>query len=192
MEYDKKTTSDIAECYARILQFVGEDPYREGLEKTPVRAAKAIQFITQGYHQNAEDIIKSALFKEDYSEMVLVKDIELYSMCEHHLLPFFGKAHVAYIPNGYVVGLSKIARVVDVFSRRFQVQERLTQQILDVLQNTLNPLGVGVVIEARHMCMMMRGVEKQNSITTTSGFKGQFLKAETRMEFLQLINGSKH
>lgn len=192
MEYDKKTTSDIAECYARILQFVGEDPYREGLEKTPVRAAKAIQFITQGYHQNAEDIIKSALFKEDYSEMVLVKDIELYSMCEHHLLPFFGKAHVAYIPNGYVVGLSKIARVVDVFSRRFQVQERLTQQILDVLQNTLNPLGVGVVIEARHMCMMMRGVEKQNSITTTSGFKGQFLKAETRMEFLQLIDGSKH
>lgn len=192
MEYDKKTTSDIAECYARILQFVGEDPYREGLEKTPVRAAKAIQFITQGYHQNAEDIIKSALFKEDYSEMVLVKDIELYSMCEHHLLPFFGKAHVAYIPNGYVVGLSKIARVVDVFSRRFQVQERLTQQILDALQNTLNPLGVGVVIEARHMCMMMRGVEKQNSITTTSGFKGQFLKAETRMEFLQLINGSKH
>lgn len=188
MEWDKKTTSDIAECYTKILQFIGEDPYREGLEKTPVRAAKAIQFITQGYHQNAEDIIKSALFKEDYSEMVLVKDIELYSMCEHHLLPFFGKAHVAYIPNGYVVGLSKIARVVDVFSRRFQVQERLTQQILDVIHNTLNPLGVGVVIEARHMCMMMRGVEKQNSITTTSGFKGQFLKAETRMEFLQLIH----
>ena len=191
MEYNSKITADIAEYYTQILTSIGEDTQREGLIKTPQRAAKAMQFLTQGYHQDAEEIIKSALFKEDYNEMVLVKDIELYSMCEHHLLPFFGKAHVAYIPNGYVVGLSKMARVVDVFSRRFQVQERLTQQILDAIQNTLNPIGVGVVIEASHMCMMMRGVEKQNSITTTSAFRGQFLKEETRSEFLQLVYGAR-
>ncbi|NET38037.1 MAG: GTP cyclohydrolase I FolE, partial [Cyanothece sp. SIO1E1] len=167
-------------------------PDREGLIKTPERAAKAMQFLTQGYAQNAEQILRSAMFQEDYSEMVIVKDIELYSLCEHHMLPFFGKAHVAYIPNGYIVGLSKIPRVIDVFARRLQVQERLTDQILHSIQNTLKPLGVAVVIEARHMCMMMRGVQKQNSVTTTSAFTGEFQRVETRNEFLNLISARLH
>jgi len=178
--------------FEAILQEIGEDPQRPGLHKTPERAAKAMQFLTQGYHQNPVAILRSALFKEDYSEMVLVKDIEVYSLCEHHMLPFFGKAHVAYIPNGYIVGLSKIPRVVDVFARRLQVQERLTIEIRDVLQETLRPLGVAVVIEAQHMCMMMRGVQKQNSVTTTSAFTGEFQKAETRGEFLRLIGSRLH
>ena len=156
--------------------------------KTPERAAKAMQFLTQGYHQDAKEILKSAMFKESYNEMVIVKDIELYSLCEHHILPFFGKAHIAYIPNGYIVGLSKLPRIVDVFARRLQVQERLTEQILDCINETLKPQGVAVVIEAAHMCMMMRGVQKQNSVTTTSGFRGQFEKEETRNEFLKLIS----
>ncbi|MDA9358657.1 GTP cyclohydrolase I FolE [Saprospiraceae bacterium] len=175
------------ERYADILDFVGEDKEREGLLKTPERASKAMQFLTSGYDLDAEEILKGAIFKEDYSEMVLVKDIELYSLCEHHMLPFFGKAHIAYIPNGHIVGLSKIPRIVDVFARRLQVQERLTHQILDAIQKTLNPLGAAIVIEASHMCMMMRGVQKQNSMTTTSAFTGQFLNAETRAEFLSLI-----
>ncbi len=166
---------------------MGEDVNREGLIKTPERAAKAMQFLTQGYDQDASQILRSAMFKEDYSEMVIVKDIELYSMCEHHMLPFFGKAHIAYIPNGYVVGLSKLPRIVDVFARRLQVQERLTDQILSAIQSNLQPLGVAVVIEASHMCMMMRGVQKQNSMTTTSAFAGEFKNAETRAEFLSLI-----
>jgi len=160
---------------------------REGLIKTPERASKAMQFLTSGYDMDAEAILKGAMFAEDYNEMVLVKDIELYSLCEHHMLPFFGKAHIAYIPNGHIVGLSKLPRIVDVFARRLQVQERLTHQILDAIQNTLNPLGAAIVIEASHMCMMMRGVQKQNSMTTTSAFTGQFLNAETRTEFLSLI-----
>jgi GTP cyclohydrolase I len=169
---------------------VGEDPLREGLLKTPERMAKAMQYITQGYNMNAADILNDAKFQEDYSEMVLVKNIELYSMCEHHLLPFFGKAHIAYIPNGTITGLSKLARVVDCFARRLQVQERMTHQILEVIQETLNPLGVGVVIEAQHLCMMMRGVQKQNSATTTSAFSGEFMKNETRSEFLRLISAN--
>ena len=173
--------------YEDILQLVGEDISREGLEKTPERVAKAMQFLTQGYEQDPEAILRSAMFSEECSEMVLVKDIELYSLCEHHMLPFFGKAHVAYIPRGYVVGLSKLARVVDVFARRLQVQERLTHQIVHCIDEVIQPLGVAVVIEARHMCMMMRGVQKQNSITTTSAFTGEFFKEETRMEFLKLI-----
>lgn len=173
--------------YQSIIESIGEDIEREGLKKTPERAAKAIKFLTQGYEKNAEEILKSAMFKEDYKEMVIVKDIELYSLCEHHLLPFFGKVHIGYIPNGYIVGLSKLPRVVDVFSRRFQVQERLTEQILESIEKTLKPLGVAVVIEAKHMCMMMRGVEKQNSITSTSAFTGEFKKVETRSEFLNLI-----
>lgn len=177
----------ISEFYHQILTQLGEDPAREGLLKTPERAAKAMAFLTQGYHQDPVAILNSAMFSEDYSEMVLVKDIELYSLCEHHLLPFFGKAHVAYIPNGYIVGLSKIPRVVDVFARRLQVQERLTIEIRDVIQNTLKPLGVAVVIEAHHMCMMMRGVQKQNSVTTTSAFTGEFRNEVTRSEFLRLI-----
>ncbi len=185
--YTVATTEKLSALYADIIASVGEDRNREGLAKTPERAAKAIQFLTQGYQQNAEEILKSALFKEDYNEMVVVKDIELYSMCEHHLLPFFGKAHVAYIPNGYVVGLSKIPRVIDVFARRMQVQERLTHEILHAIDSTLKPLGVAVVIEAAHMCMMMRGVQKQNSMTTTSAFTGDFKNIETRSEFLSLI-----
>lgn len=177
----------LSEMYQNILGIVEDNPDREGLTKTPERAAKALRYMTQGYSQSAEDILKSALFKEEYSEMVLVKDIELYSLCEHHMLPFFGKAHIAYIPNGRIVGLSKIARVVDVFARRLQVQERLTHEVLHSIHNTLEPLGVAVVIEARHMCMMMRGVEKQNSVTTTSAFTGEFRKSETRSEFLSLI-----
>jgi GTP cyclohydrolase I len=185
-------TEAIAQRYTDILGGLGEDPAREGLVKTPERAAKAMQFLTSGYEMDAETILRSAMFREDYSEMVLVKDIEVYSLCEHHLLPFFGKAHVAYIPNGYIVGLSKIPRVIDVFARRLQVQERLTDQILHAIQNTLKPLGVAVVIEARHMCMMMRGVQKQNSVTTTSAFTGEFQKQETRMEFLNLISTNLH
>ncbi len=186
-QYDEKTTKDIHDRYADILDFVGEDKEREGLVKTPERASKAMQFLTSGYDMDAEAILKGAMFAEDYSEMVLVKDIELYSLCEHHMLPFFGKAHIAYIPNGHIVGLSKLPRIVDVFARRLQVQERLTHQILDCIQNTLNPLGAAIVIEASHMCMMMRGVQKQNSMTTTSAFTGAFLNAETRSEFLSLI-----
>ncbi|MCO6490627.1 MAG: GTP cyclohydrolase I FolE [Phaeodactylibacter sp.] len=178
----------LIEDFASVLREVGEDLTREGLSKTPERAAKAMKFLTQGYEQDAEAILRSAMFREDYSEMVLVKDIELYSLCEHHILPFFGKAHVAYIPNGYIVGLSKIPRVIDVFARRLQVQERLTHQILHCIQDTLNPLGAAIVIEARHMCMMMRGVQKQNSITTTSAFTGEFQRVETRNEFLNLIS----
>lgn len=173
--------------YRSTIEQLGEDADREGLIKTPERVAKAMQYITQGYQTNAKEILNSAKFKEDYNEMVIVKDIELYSLCEHHMLPFFGKAHVAYIPNGYITGLSKIARVVDCFARRLQVQERMTHQILDAIQDTLNPLGVAVVIEAKHLCMMMRGVQKQNSVTTTSAFSGQFQANETRSEFLKLI-----
>lgn len=182
----------LQDAYKNVISLAGEDLEREGLVKTPDRAAKAMQFLTQGYHQDAEEILRSAMFKEDYSNMVIVKDIELYSLCEHHMLPFFGKAHIAYIPNGYIVGLSKLPRVVDVFARRLQVQERLTQQIMDSIQNTLHPLGVAVVIEASHMCMMMRGVQKQNSVTTTSAFTGEFQKVETRTEFLHLISAKLH
>jgi len=186
--YDEEITNSLKGHYRAVIKDIGEDPEREGLLKTPERVAKAMQFITQGYHMNAADILNSAKFHESYNEMVLVKNIELYSLCEHHMLPFFGKAHVAYIPNGVITGLSKIAHVVECFSRRLQVQERLTKQILDVIVETLNPLGVGVVIEAQHLCMMMRGVQKQNSITTTSAFSGQFMKNETRAEFLKLIS----
>ena len=191
-QYDEKTTSGLMENYRKTLQLLGEDPDREGLQKTPERVAKAMQFLTQGYELDANTILQSAKFHEDVSEMIIVKDIELYSMCEHHMLPFYGKAHVAYIPNGYITGLSKIARVVDVFSRRLQVQERLTHQILNSIKETLNPLGVAVVIEASHLCMMMRGVEKQNSVTTTSAFWGEFEKNETRSEFVKLISAKLH
>jgi GTP cyclohydrolase IA len=180
----------LREYFTAILSTLEEDNQREGLLKTPDRAAKALEFFTQGYSLNAEKALKSALFKENYSEMVLVKDIELYSLCEHHMLPFFGVAHIAYIPDGYIVGLSKLPRVVDIFSRRLQVQERLTHEILSCIQSTVKPLGVAVVIEARHMCMMMRGVQKQNSITKTSAFTGVFKQAETRMEFFNLINSN--
>ncbi|GAA4282367.1 GTP cyclohydrolase I FolE [Gaetbulibacter aestuarii] len=186
-EYNMQVTDDVKDRYKHIISDLGENPDREGLLKTPERAAKAMQFLTQGYHQDPEEILRSAMFKESYDEMVIVKDIEVYSLCEHHILPFFGKAHIAYIPNGYIVGLSKLPRIVDVFARRLQVQERLTEQILDCINDTLRPQGVAVVIEASHMCMMMRGVQKQNSITTTSGFRGQFEKIETRNEFLKLI-----
>jgi len=187
-EYNIKVTDDVKNRYKSIIEELGEDASREGLTKTPERAAKAMQFLTQGYQQDAEEILKSAMFKESYNEMVIVKDIELYSLCEHHILPFFGKAHIAYIPNGHIVGLSKIPRVIDVFARRLQVQERLTEQILNCLDNTLKPQGVAVVIEASHMCMMMRGVQKQSSVTTTSGFRGAFENIETRTEFLKLIS----
>ena len=186
-EYNMKVTDDVKNRYESIIKDLGEDTQREGLVKTPERAAKAMQFLTQGYNQDPVEILKTAMFKESYNEMVIVKDIELYSLCEHHILPFFGKAHIAYIPDGYIVGLSKLPRIVDVFARRLQVQERLTEQILDCINDTLKPQGVAVVIEASHMCMMMRGVQKQNSITTTSGFRGQFEKIETRNEFLKLI-----
>jgi GTP cyclohydrolase I len=185
--YDTQITKALTNNYSAAIELLGEDVNREGLLKTPERVAKAMQFITQGYQMDAKAILESAKFHESYSEMVIVKDIELYSLCEHHMLPFFGKAHVAYIPNGVITGLSKIARVVDTFARRLQVQERLTHQILDVIQETLNPHGVAVVIEAKHLCMMMRGVQKQNSVTTTSAFSGQFEKNETRSEFLRLI-----
>ncbi len=187
-EYNIKVTDDVKERYKNIIKDLGEDTDRNGLLDTPERAAKAMQFLTQGYHQNPTEILKSAMFEETYDEMVIVKNIELYSLCEHHILPFFGKAHVAYIPNGHIVGLSKIPRIVDVFSRRLQVQERLTEQILECIDSTLKPEGVAVVIEAAHMCMMMRGVQKQNSVTTTSGFRGAFKNIETRAEFLKLIS----
>jgi len=188
--YDAQTTQTIQKRYEDILDSIGEDKSREGLLKTPERAAKAIQFLTHGSTLDPREILKSALFKEDYNEMVIVKDIELFSLCEHHMLPFFGKAHIAYIPNGQIVGLSKLPRVVDAFARRLQVQERLTHEILDAIQDTLQPHGVAIVIEAIHMCMMMRGVQKQNSATTTSAFTGEFKNVETRTEFLNLI-GSK-
>jgi len=191
-EYDEKAISLLVKNYRETISLLGEDPDREGLQKTPERIAKAMQFITQGYGQDAQAILDSAKFHEDVSEMVIVKDIELYSMCEHHMLPFYGKAHVAYIPNGYITGLSKIARVVDVYSRRLQVQERLTTQILTAIKDSLNPHGVAVVIEASHLCMMMRGVQKQNSVTTTSAFFGQFEKNETRSEFMKLISSHLH
>jgi len=191
--YNDEITGLLAGHYHETLKLIGEDPTREGLEKTPLRVAKAMQFMTQGYQMNPEEIIKSAMFKEDYQQMVVVKDIELYSLCEHHLLPFFGKAHVAYIPRNHITGLSKIARVVEAFARRLQVQERLTTQIKDCIQNTLNPLGVAVVIEAQHMCMQIRGVQKQHSVTTTSDFTGAFLKnLATRQEFLNIIVHKLH
>lgn len=187
-QYDEKTTSSLIVSYKDILGSLGEDPGREGLEKTPERVAKAMQFLTQGYELDAHAILDSAKFNEPMSEMIIVKDIEIYSLCEHHMLPFFGKAHVAYIPNGWITGLSKVARVVDVFARRLQVQERLTTQILHAIRDTLHPLGAAVVIEASHLCMMMRGVQKQNSVTTTSAFYGEFEKNETRTEFIKLIS----
>jgi GTP cyclohydrolase I len=183
-----ETTHHLQELYREILTRIGEDPSRDGLLKTPERAAKAIQYLTHGYDLNPSKVLNSAIFAEEYSEMVIVKDIELYSLCEHHILPFFGKAHIAYIPNGHIVGLSKLPRVVDIFARRLQVQERLTHEILKCIDENLKPLGCAVVIEARHMCMMMRGVQKQNSTTTTSAFTGQFNHVETRNEFLQLIS----
>lgn len=186
-QYDEQVTKGLMENYKGALSLLGEDPTREGLLKTPERMAKAMQYLTQGYELDAHAILNSAKFHEDISEMIIVKDIELYSMCEHHMLPFFGKAHVAYIPNGTITGLSKIARVVDVYARRLQVQERLTHQILDAIKETLNPLGVAVVVEASHLCMMMRGVQKQNSVTTTSAFFGEFQKNSTRSEFMKLI-----
>ena len=191
-QYDQEVTEGLLKNYKAALGLLGEDPSREGLQKTPERVAKAMQFLTQGYQQDAHAILNSAKFHEEVSEMIIVKDIELYSMCEHHMLPFYGKAHVAYIPNGWITGLSKIARVVDVYSRRLQVQERLTHQILNAIKETLNPLGVAVVIEASHLCMMMRGVQKQNSVTTTSAFWGEFEKNETRSEFVKLITAKLH
>ena len=190
--YNEEILSNLSKNYIDILQNIGENVQREGIEKTPLRAAKALLYHTQGYTVDAVNIINSAKFKESYSEMVIVKDIELYSMCEHHLLPFFGKAHIAYIPNGYITGLSKLARVVDCYARRLQVQERMTHQILDAVKEALNPLGVAVVIEAKHLCMMMRGVQKQNSSTTTSAFCGEFEKEKTRAEFLRLISADLH
>jgi GTP cyclohydrolase I len=184
-----KTTQQIAQHIQEIIRLLGEDAQREGLVKTPTRVGEAMQFLTQGYMQNAEDILRGALFEEDYRQMVVVKDIPFYSLCEHHMLPFFGKAHVAYIPNGKITGLSKIARVVDVFAHRLQVQERMTTQIKDCIQQTLNPLGVMVVIEAEHLCMQMRGVQKPHAVTTTSDFTGAFNRAETREEFMNLIRG---
>ena len=187
-QYEEKTTKEIAEHVQAILGLLGEDPSREGLKKTPERVAKAMQFLTKGYEEDGVQIIRSAMFEEEYQQMVLIKDIELYSVCEHHMLPFIGKCHVAYIPNGYITGLSKVARVVETYARRLQVQERLTVQIRDCIQEALHPLGVAVVIEANHTCMQIRGVEKSNAITTTSAFSGAFLNSEkTRNEFLNLI-----
>ena len=195
-EYDneryREGLEDLAVHYKEILTLLGEDPEREGLEKTPMRVAKAMQTLTKGYHMDAHKVLTDALFKEDYSQMVIVKDIDFFSLCEHHMLPFYGKAHVAYIPNGYITGLSKIARVVDIYAHRLQVQERMTQQIKDCIQETLKPLGVMVVIEAKHMCMQMRGIEKQNSITTTSDFSGAFNQAKTRQEFMNLIHNHQN
>lgn len=187
-QYDEKTTASLILNYKEILHQLGEDSRREGLDKTPERVAKAMQFFTQGYEVDAKAILDSAKFHEPMSEMIIVKDIEIYSLCEHHMLPFFGKAHVAYIPNGWITGLSKIARVVDAYARRLQVQERLTTQILHAIRDSLHPLGAAVVIEASHLCMMMRGVQKQNSVTTTSAFYGEFQKNETRTEFIKLIS----
>lgn len=194
-EYDnekyREGIEELADHYEKILGLLGEDPTREGLKKTPIRVAKAMQVLTKGYTMDAHKILTDALFKEDYNQMVIVKDIDFFSLCEHHMLPFYGKAHVAYIPNGYITGLSKIARVVDIFAHRLQVQERMTQQIKDCIEQTLHPLGVMVVIEAKHMCMQMRGVEKQNSITTTSDFSGAFNQAKTRQEFMNLIHNNQ-
>jgi len=191
--WDAENINELASLYYKVLKLLGEDPDREGLKGTPVRVAKALNFMIMGYNQNPCEIINSAKFKEDYKQMVIVKDIELYSMCEHHMLPFFGKAHVAYIPNGHITGLSKIARVVDAFARRLQVQERLTVQIRDCLQDCLNPMGVAVVIEAQHMCMQIRGIQKQHSVTTTSAFTGIFLEnLNTREEFVHLIGSNLH
>ena len=191
--YSSHVTDELQKHYKEILRLLGEDVNREGLIKTPERVAKAMQFFTQGYHADPAAILQSAMFKQDYKEMVIVKDIEIYSLCEHHLVPFFGKAHIAYIPDGYIVGLSKIPRVVDAFARRLQVQEQLTTQIKECIQNTLNPLGVAVVIETQHLCMSMRGVQKQNSVTTTSDFTGAFLKQyNTRQEFLRIIGANLH
>jgi len=186
--YSQETVTKMAEHYRQIIELIGEDPSRDGLVQSPLRIAKAMQFMTQGYSMDPEEMLRSAMFREDYRQMVIVKDIEIYALCEHHMLPFFGKAHVAYIPNGYITGLSKIARVVEAYSRRLQVQERLTLQIKECIQNTLSPLGVAVVIEAKHMCMCMRGIEKQNSVTTTSDFTGAFEKVATREEFIRLIS----
>ena len=194
-EYDnekyREGIEELADHYGKILGLLGEDPTREGLEKTPMRVAKAMQTLTKGYHMDAHKILTDALFKEDYNQMVIVKDIDFFSLCEHHMLPFYGKVHVAYIPNGYITGLSKIARVVDIYSHRLQVQERMTQQIKDCIEQTLHPLGVMVVVEAKHMCMQMRGVQKQNSITTTSDFCGAFNQAKTRQEFMNLIHNNQ-
>ena len=194
-EYDneryREGIEELADHYKEVLKLLGEDPEREGLQKTPMRVAKAMQTLTKGYQMDAHKILTDALFKEDYNQMVIVKNIDFFSLCEHHMLPFYGKAHVAYIPNGYITGLSKIARVVDIFSHRLQVQERMTQQIKDCIEETLHPLGVMVVVEAKHMCMQMRGVEKQNSITTTSDFSGAFNQAKTRQEFMNLIHNNQ-
>ncbi len=187
--YVREGVDELAAHYRSIIQLLGEDPDREGMQKTPVRVAKAMQVLTRGYSQDPHQVLTDALFAEKYNQMVIVKDIDVFSLCEHHMLPFYGKAHVAYIPNGYITGLSKIARVVDIYSHRLQVQERLTQQIKDCIQQTLKPLGVMVVIEAKHMCMMMRGIEKQNAITTTSDFSGAFNQAKTREEFMNLLRG---
>lgn len=186
--YNSKQIDSIAANYQHILKELGENPKREGLLKTPERVAKALQYLTHGYDLDPAELLRSAMFKEEYSQMVIVKDIEIYSLCEHHMLPFFGKAHVAYIPNGHIVGLSKIPRVVDAFARRLQVQERLTNEIRDCIQETLQPLGVAIVIEAKHLCMSMRGIQKQNSVTTTSAFTGEFKKESTRSEFMRLIS----
>lgn len=188
-QYEPETTRKISEHYKQIIELLGEDSSREGLIQTPIRMAQSMQFLLQGYEQNPEEILRSAMFKEDYRQMVIVKDIEIYSLCEHHMLPFIGKAHIGYIPNGYITGLSKIARVVDAYARRLQVQERLTTQIKECIQSTLNPLGVAVVIEAQHFCMQMRGVQKQHSTTTTSDFTGAFERVATREEFIRLIKG---
>ena len=194
-EYDneryREGIEELADHYKEVLKLLGEDPEREGLQKTPMRVAKAMQTLTKGYQMDAHKILTDALFKEDYNQMVIVKNIDFFSLCEHHMLPFYGKAHVAYIPNGYITGLSKIARVVDIYSHRLQVQERMTQQIKDCIEETLHPLGVMVVVEAKHMCMQMRGVEKQNSITTTSDFSGAFNQAKTRQEFMNLIHNNQ-
>ena len=190
--FDPAATEELGMHYKEILRLIGENPDREGLEKTPLRVAKAIQFLTQGYSLDPKEILNSAKFREDYREMVIVKDIEIYSLCEHHMVPFIGKAHVAYIPDKYITGLSKIARVVDIYARRLQVQERLTMQIKEAINETLKPLGVAVVIEAQHLCMAMRGVQKQNSVTTTSDFTGAFERDKTRAEFLHLISNKLH
>ena len=191
-QFEDKITSKLEETVREQLGLLGEDPDREGILKTPERVAKSLQFLTQGYHIDAKAILDSAKFHEDVSEMIIVKDIEIYSLCEHHMLPFYGKAHIAYIPNGWITGLSKLARVVDVYARRLQVQERLTTQVLNAIKESLNPLGVAVVIEASHLCMMMRGVQKQNSVTTTSAFWGEFERNETRSEFIRLIGSKLH
>jgi GTP cyclohydrolase I len=191
-EYNPEVTEKLSEHIKDMLKLAGEDTNREGLQKTPLRYAKAIQYLMQGHCQDPKEILRSALFRDEYKQMVIVKDIEIYSLCEHHLLPFYGKAHVAYIPNGHITGLSKIARVVDAFARRLQVQERMTHEIRDCIQETLQPLGVAVVIEAAHLCMQMRGIQKQNSVTTTSAFTGEFLKDPTRKEFISLISSKLH